>query len=50
MVMDLAGTKCEKSTAQAIIDHLKELMSGNLGRPSDDELGGQEILKLNLGV
>ena len=24
MMMDLAGTHCERSTAQAIIDHLKE--------------------------
>ena len=29
MMMDLAGTHCERSTAQAIIDHLKERVSGH---------------------
>ena len=29
MMMDLAGTHCERSTAQAIIDHLKGKVSGH---------------------
>ena len=29
MVMDAAGTGCERSTAQGIIDHLKDMVSGH---------------------
>ena len=28
MVMDMAGTQCERSTAQAIIDHLQDKVMG----------------------
>jgi hypothetical protein len=28
MVMDMAGTSCERSTAQAIIDHLQDMLDG----------------------
>ena len=28
MVMDTAGTSCERSTAQAIIDHLQDMLHG----------------------
>ena len=28
MVMDLAGTSCERSTAQGIIDHLQDMLDG----------------------
>jgi hypothetical protein len=28
MVMDLAGTSCERSTAQGIIDHLQDMLHG----------------------
>ena len=29
LVMDMAGTGCERSTAQGIIDHLKDKVSGH---------------------
>jgi hypothetical protein len=28
MVMDMAGTSCERSTAQGIIDHLQDMLDG----------------------
>ena len=28
LVMDMAGTSCERSTAQGIIDHLQDMLSG----------------------
>jgi hypothetical protein len=49
MVMDLAGTSCERSTAQAIIDHLQEMLdgveddfsfTGDVGELSGDEAFG----------
>ena len=49
MVMDMAGTSCEKSTAQAIIDHLRNLVSGTL-HPSLDSHIDNQVLKLDLGV
>ena len=28
LVMDMAGTSCERSTAQGIIDHLQDMLGG----------------------
>jgi len=33
MVMDAAGTACERSTAQGIIDHLQDMLDGAHGAP-----------------
>jgi len=38
MVMDLAGTSCERSTAQGIIDHLQGLV-----QPSSQPLSIQAL-------
>ena len=50
MVMDLAGTSCERSTAQGIIDHLQDMLhsreedefsfTGDVGELSGDEAFG----------
>ena len=32
LVMDMAGTSCERSTAQGIIDHLQDMLDGG-GQP-----------------
>ena len=40
LVMDMAGTSCERSTAQAIIDHLQDMLVGPSAEISDDPLLG----------
>ena len=62
MVMDLAGTSCERSTAQAIIDHLHNMLyadeeqegfsfTGDVAElPGDEAFGiGYEAGKMGLG-
>ena len=43
MMMDLAGTHCERSTAQAIIDHLKGKVSDH-GRSSHHDHGDKPMM------
>ena len=48
-VMDMAGTQCERSTAQAIIDHLQDMVSGSQA-PVEEPLpalpmSGMEMIK-----
>ena len=38
MVMDMAGTGCERSTAQGVIDHLQDLVDGGSSSESQEAL------------
>mgnify|MGYP003650096216 CR=1 FL=1 len=46
IVMDLAGTRCERSTAQAIIDHLQEMLHGS----AEEELSFADNIEQLLGA
>jgi hypothetical protein len=53
MVMDMAGTTCERSTAQAIIDHLQDMLdagpSAAAAPPVDMDLASlEDVLTIGL--
>lgn len=43
-VMDLAGTQCERSTAQGIIDHLQQMVQGSV--PEEME----QLMPVDMGM
>ena len=51
LVMDMAGTGCERSTAQGIIDHLKDMTQGQTPHePVDDHHQDLTPMMFDLGT